>query len=67
MGVNGLRTINCIKCISRFHFFIYFLIKMYSVSVKCLIFTPIIDFCLFFGQSTGGKGLTIAKDNTKAN
>jgi hypothetical protein len=37
---------------------------MYSVSVKCLIFTLIIiDFYVFFGQSTGGKELTIDKDN----
>jgi hypothetical protein len=35
---------------------------MYSVSVKCLIFTLIIDFYLFFGQNTG-KELTIDKDN----
>jgi hypothetical protein len=36
---------------------------MYSVSVKCLIFTLIIDFYLYFCQSTGDKELTIAKDN----
>jgi hypothetical protein len=38
---------------------------MYSVLVKCLIFsifTLIFDFYLFFGQRTVGKGLTIAKD-----
>jgi hypothetical protein len=46
-----------------FSLFICFLIKMYSVSVKCFIFRLIISFYLFFGQSTGGKGLTIAKDN----
>jgi hypothetical protein len=41
---------------------------MYSVSVKCLIFTLIIDFYLFFGQNIGGKELTIAKDHiSKAN
>jgi hypothetical protein len=43
---------------------------MYSVSVKCLIFTliTIIDFYLFFGQNIGGKELTIAKDHiSKAN
>jgi hypothetical protein len=34
-------------------------IKMYSVSVKSLIFTFIINFCLFFGQNTDGKELTI--------
>jgi hypothetical protein len=28
---------------------------MYSISVKCLIFTLIIDFYLLFDQSTGGK------------
>jgi hypothetical protein len=39
------------------------LLKMYSVSVKCLIFTLIINFYIFFGQSTGDKELTIAKDN----
>jgi hypothetical protein len=43
-------------------------IKIYSVSVKCLIFTLIINFYLFFSQNTGGKELTIAKDNiSKAN
>jgi hypothetical protein len=36
---------------------------MYSVSVKCLIFPLIINLYLFFGQSTGGKELRIAKDN----
>jgi hypothetical protein len=36
---------------------------MYSVSVKCLIFTLIIDFYLFFRQNTDGKELTIDKDN----
>jgi hypothetical protein len=41
----------------------FFFIKMYSVSVKCLIFTLIIDFYLFFGQNIGGKELTIAKDH----
>jgi hypothetical protein len=46
-----------------FSLFICFLIKMFSVSVKCFIFRLIISFYLFFGQSTGGKGLTIAKDN----
>jgi hypothetical protein len=30
---------------------------MYFVSFKCLIFTFIIDFYLFFGQSTDGKEL----------
>jgi hypothetical protein len=52
--------------LSRLNFFI----KMYSVSDKCLIFTPIniIDFYLFFGQNIGGKELTIAKDHiSKAN
>jgi hypothetical protein len=42
--------------------FIFF-IKMYYVSVKCLIFTLIINFYLFFGQNTDGKELTIDKDN----
>jgi hypothetical protein len=41
----------------------YFFIKMYYVSVKCLIFTLIINFYLFFGQDTDGKELTIDKDN----
>jgi hypothetical protein len=36
---------------------------MYSVSLKCLIFTLIIDFYLFFGQNTDGKELMIDKDN----
>jgi hypothetical protein len=36
---------------------------MYSVSVKCLIFTLIIDFYLFFGENTDAKVLTIDKDN----
>jgi hypothetical protein len=38
---------------------------MCFVAVKCLIFTLIIDFYLFFDkvQSTGGKELTIAKVN----
>jgi hypothetical protein len=36
---------------------------MYSVSVKSLIFTLIINFCLFFGQNTDGKEVTIDKDN----
>jgi hypothetical protein len=40
---------------------------MYSVSVKCLIFTLVINFYLFFGQRTGGKGLTIAKDISEPN
>jgi hypothetical protein len=35
---------------------------MYSVSVKCLIFPLIINLYLFFGQSTAGKELMIAKD-----
>jgi hypothetical protein len=39
----------------------FFSIKMFSVSVKCLIFTLIIE--LFFGQNIGGKELTIAKDH----
>jgi hypothetical protein len=44
-------------------------IKIYCVSVKCLIFTLIIiNLYLFFGQSTGCKELRIAKDNiSKAN
>jgi hypothetical protein len=53
-----------------FRLFIFFLIKMYSVLVKCLIFsifTLIFDFYLFFGQRTVGKGLTIAKDISEAN
>jgi hypothetical protein len=37
---------------------------MYSVSVKCLIFTLIIDLYLLFGQNIGGKELTIAKKTT---
>jgi hypothetical protein len=36
---------------------------MYSVSVKCLIFTLIIDFYLFFGENTDAKELTIDKEN----
>jgi hypothetical protein len=36
---------------------------MYSVLVKSLIFTLIINFYLFFGQNTDGKELTIDKDN----
>jgi hypothetical protein len=51
-----------------FRLLIFFLIKMYSVLVKCLIFsifTLIFDFYLFFGQRTVGKGLTIAKDMMK--
>jgi hypothetical protein len=36
---------------------------MYSVLVKSLIFTLIINFYLFFGQNTDGKKLTIDKDN----
>jgi hypothetical protein len=46
-----------------FKLFIFFFIKMYSVSVKCLIFTLIIDFYLFFGENTDAKELTIDKDN----
>jgi hypothetical protein len=38
---------------------------MYSVSVKCLIFTLIIDFYLFFGENTDAKELTIDKDISK--
>jgi hypothetical protein len=37
-------------------------ITIYRASVKCLIFTLIINLYLFFGQSTDGKELTIAKD-----
>jgi hypothetical protein len=36
---------------------------MYSVSVKCLLFTLIITFHIFFDQNTDGKELTIDKDN----
>jgi hypothetical protein len=36
---------------------------MGSVSVKCVIFTIIINFYLFIGQSSGGKELKIDKDN----
>jgi hypothetical protein len=43
-------------------FKLFFLIKMYSVSVKCFIFTLVINIYLFFGQNTGGKELMIAKD-----
>jgi hypothetical protein len=32
---------------------------MYSVLVKCIIFTLIIAFDLFFAQNTDGKKLTI--------
>jgi hypothetical protein len=46
-----------------FKLFIFFCIKMYYVSVKCLILTLIIYFYLFFGQNTDGKELTIDKDN----
>jgi hypothetical protein len=51
-----------------FAFKLFFFNKMYSVSVKCLIFTLIINFYLFFAQNTGGKELTIDKNNiSKAN
>jgi hypothetical protein len=47
-----------------FKIFIFFLLKCtYSVSVKCLIFTLIIEFYLFFDQNTDGKEITIDKDN----
>jgi hypothetical protein len=39
-------------CISFLNFNFCFFIKMYSVSVKCLIFTLIMNLYLFFGQST---------------
>jgi hypothetical protein len=45
-----------------FKLFIFF-IKMYYVSVKCLISTLIINFYLFFGQNTNGKEVTIDKNN----
>jgi hypothetical protein len=51
-----------------FKLFYLFFNEMYSVSVKCLIFTLIINFYLFFGQNRGGKKLTIDKNNiSKAN
>jgi hypothetical protein len=42
---------------------LFIFIKMYTVSIKCLIFTLIIVFYLFFGQNTDGKELTIDEDN----
>jgi hypothetical protein len=41
----------------------FFFIKMYSVSVKCFIFTLIINFDLFFGRSTGGKELLLDQNS----